>query len=257
MRFKDFNEKEYGQDLLIETVCEIQFPIIMKISSTLPSDFHDILRGAGYLRFIEDSTVSVPNAFDPVQRQQVVFQFSDDNESKIRFSDNWLSLSFTRAYTDFEGFKDQFNAVLSHFIHIYRPAFFSRVGLRCTYVAANTFLSPNVELKVKDFVPSHIFSDFEYDIINDVTYLTKTSGFFDGDFGFNVRHAIDNVSGNFPKGQLDEETSYLIDIDCFYNGLIGEINDVNIKCGEIGRFTMGIFHWSISEVLQELIRASS
>ena len=254
MRFKDFNEEEYGQDLLIETVCEIQFPIIMKISSTLPSDFHDILRSTGYLQFIEDSSVSVPNAFDPVQRQQVVFQFSDDNESKIRLSDNWLSLSFTRSYTDFENFKDQFNTVLSNFIHIYQPAFFSRIGLRCMYVAANTFLPPDVELKVKDFVPSHIFSDFECDIIDDVTCLTKTSRFFDGDFGFNVRHAIDNVSGNFLRGQLNEETSYLIDIDCFYNGLIGEINDVDIKCDAIGRFTMGIFHWSISEVLRELIR---
>ena len=252
MQFKNFNEEEYGQDLLIETVCEIHFPIIMKISSELPSDFHDIVRRAGYLEFIEDLRPSTHNIFDPTQRQQIIFQFTDERDSRIRLSDTSLSLSFTKAYIDSENFKNNLIAVLSNFIQIYQPAFFSRISLSCMYVAANSFLQ-DVELKVKDFVPDHIFSDFESNIIEDVTCLTKTSSFFEDNFGFNIRHAIDNLSGSSAKGQLNKETCYLIDIECFYNSFLGEINDVSNKFDAISRFRRGIFHWSISEILRRII----
>lgn len=121
----------YLKPQIMEVICQLRFPTILSIGAKDPADFQDRIR-AKFPRYIRktENPVKIVNGKPEPQPPVINHEFlSADGRWKVNLTNNFLALA-TPAYTTWEDFANQLDAVLVHFIEIYRPAFFERIGLR-------------------------------------------------------------------------------------------------------------------------------
>ena len=119
----------YEKAQLIEVICQLRYPAILSIDTKEPADFQETVREdfPRYLTQVE--RLASPG---PGQKAQEVTNHSfltEDGSYKISMTKNFIALS-TMRYAGWEEFAKTLDEPLGHFISIYRPAYFERVGLR-------------------------------------------------------------------------------------------------------------------------------
>ena len=135
----------YGKNQLVEVICQLRFPEILKIQAQEPYEFQDAIRSVypQYRKMVEQAPPQMVNGKpvtpDPVHNHQFL---SEDARWKISLTKGFIALS-THAYTRWEDFAKRLDVVLAAFIQAYAPAYFSRVGLR--YI--NAFSRKALELE--------------------------------------------------------------------------------------------------------------
>ncbi len=137
MLFSDNTRHSYANSPLIEVICQLRFPTILSIGSTVPAQFQEAVRDEfpQYVARQEQQPIKItnPNAPQPqIERQPPVTNYnfiSTDGRWKINLTQNFVALS-TLGYTSWEEFAQKLDKVLALFIQIYHPAFFERIGLR-------------------------------------------------------------------------------------------------------------------------------
>jgi len=132
MLFGDNTRYSYARPQLIETICQLRFPTILSISSKEPSEFQEAIRG-DFPRYVARQEQQPPKMVDgkleatpPITNYNFV---AADGRWKVNVTQDFIALS-TLAYTRWEDFAQQLDKILAHFIQIYHPAFFQRIGLR-------------------------------------------------------------------------------------------------------------------------------
>ena len=147
--FNDFERVQYEKAPLLEVICQLRFPKILSISAKEPVDFQELIRSKypRYARNLEKIPPKVMNGPAGVKVEEqpnvVNYQFlSSDGRWKVNLTDSFISLA-TPAYTTWEEFAGKLDEVLAHFIAVYKPAYFERIGLR--YINAVSRKSLNLE----------------------------------------------------------------------------------------------------------------
>ena len=130
--FSNQPRKIYRRNQLIEVICQLRFPEILKIEAHEPADFQDAIRQA-YPQYGKKLEPLPPkNVGGKMVEQGTVnnYQFiSADGAWKVSLTKGFIALSTTR-YTRWEDFAKRLDVVLAAFIETYQPSYFSRVGLR-------------------------------------------------------------------------------------------------------------------------------
>ena len=118
----------YEKAQLIEVICQLRFPAILSIDTKEPADFQETVR-EDFPRYHTQLEHLPPQ---PGQKAQEVTNHSfltEDGSYKISMTKNFIALTTVR-YAGWEEFAKTLDEPLGHFISIYRPAYFERVGLR-------------------------------------------------------------------------------------------------------------------------------
>ena len=253
MHFKDIKRVEYKHNILFEVVFQARFPDIMKISQEDPAEFQDIVRKEGYPEFELEMPLipqGTPKELESAVSTEKVFRFlTEEREWQISLAKNFIALSCAANYKNYEDFRERLEKVLELFRKIYEPSYFTRIGLRYRDIVNETFL-PHITTNIEDFIPEYIFPELSILEATDIKSLQKVSRFDDGDVNANVVHVLSEVSGGFGKHQLENEKSYIIDVDCFVESKIEGINDVLRKCNTFKQIIWNIFQWSITDKLR-------
>jgi uncharacterized protein (TIGR04255 family) len=132
----------YGRNPLIEVICQLRFPPILRIAAEAPAAFQEHVRGE-YPLFSEklpEVNVEVPAGIPPAianilkaslpARKLIGYDFaSADEKWKVSLTQDFLSLS-TKQYSRWEHFREHLQGPLKALIAVYAPAFFTRIGLR-------------------------------------------------------------------------------------------------------------------------------
>ena len=124
MTIKDGQRIEYIRNPIIEAVCQLRFPVILAIGAREPVQFQECIREtfpryAQRLEKIPNSTMAVTNH---------TF-LSENGLVKLCLTSHFIALSVVK-YSSWKTFAGWLDEPLTHFISIYRPAYFERVGLR-------------------------------------------------------------------------------------------------------------------------------
>ena len=117
---------------LLEVLCQLRFPDILKIESTAPAEFQDRIRGEypQYQKKIEQLPPQMVNGKPVPQGTVNNYQFiSEDGQWKVSLTKGFVALS-SHGYTRWEEFANRLDRVLAALIQLYQPAYFTRVGLR-------------------------------------------------------------------------------------------------------------------------------
>ena len=119
-----------------EVICQFRFPEILMISANPPAQFQEIIRAEFPL--FHTRKEGVPPRITGIQGEFHIekvppitnYQFaSADKNWRINLTNNFISLSCSH-YTQWEEFAKMLDKPLAAFIQTYRPAHFTRVGLR-------------------------------------------------------------------------------------------------------------------------------
>ena len=126
----------YRNHQLIEVICQLRFPEILSIGTTVPDKFQEAIRAEfpGYSKRQEmpapKLTGTPGNLTMQKQEPTVNHQFvSADGAWRVNLTSKFISLSCSK-YTCWEDFAGKLDKPLAAFIQIYKPAYFERVGLR-------------------------------------------------------------------------------------------------------------------------------
>lgn len=132
----------YKKNPLVEVICQFRFPTILRIREGHLADFQDVIR-KGYPDYSEQAPSfgvppQVPKELAAVIEQinmpmppgLISHRFSTkDSKRLISLRDGFMALAETK-YERWESFKREIVKVESALKRVYKPAFYSRVGLR-------------------------------------------------------------------------------------------------------------------------------
>ena len=224
----------YQKNPLAEVVCQLRFPEILTIGTTLPDQFQEAIR-AEFPLFTKRQEAPPPKLIGTpgnmtLQNQQssVNYQFSSaDGIWSVNLTTQFISLS-CRKYTRWEDFAKKLDRPLAAFIQIYKPAFFDRIGLR--YV---NFLS-RVRLDLQDVPFSQLIAPCYLGILSeeDVQESTAVRSSVDADVAIRggCRVKIHAGPGLVKKnGQPNKEVHFIFDQDLYMPGQL----PVNLSAGAL------------------------
>ena len=127
MRSSDNRQFLYEKQQLLETICQLRFPTILSIDAKEPADFQDLIR-ADFPRYScqTDSAPGPDGKPQPIRNHTFI---TEDGGFKISLTKDFIAFS-TMRYPGWDGFAHTLDRPLGQFIQVYKPAYFSRIGLR-------------------------------------------------------------------------------------------------------------------------------
>ena len=122
----------YAKRQLVEVICQLRFPEILKIDVSEPADFQERIRRdyPQYEKKIEQLPPQMVNGKPVPQGTVNNYQFvSAEGQWRVSLTKGFIALS-TYGYTRWEEFAQRLDRILAVFIETYHPSWFTRVGLR-------------------------------------------------------------------------------------------------------------------------------
>ena len=248
----------YAHNPLMEVICQLRFPEILKIEAKEPYEFQDAVRAQypQYAKKVEQLPPLQQNGKAIPQGTVNNYQFiTADGQWKISLTKGFIALS-THRYTRWEDFAARLDVVLADFIRLYEPAYFSRVGLRyINFVSRKTLgledrcwrelIQPEfLGLMADDAVQESAFQKHE---------LTATLS-VPGGAKANIKSApavlrrTENATG-----KTTEERVFLLDLDLYMEGntpLGHAVPALNVVHGNAG----SLFRSAITDTLHEAMQ---
>ena len=245
----------YKNNQLGEVICQLRFPQILSIETTVPAQFQDAIRAAFPVYSCRKETpapklVGTPGnmRLEPQQPSNNYQFVSEDGAWRVNLTSTFISLACNR-YTSWEDFAKKLDMPLAAFIQIYRPAYFERVGLR--YL---NFVSRK-ELDLEGAPWRELFQSQYVGLLNDedIQENAATRSTVDAELAIRggCRAKIHAGPGLVKRGGVeDKEVRFIFDQDLFMPGKVA----VNHAAGALETLHSqadSIFRGAITDTLHE------
>jgi len=241
----------YEKTPLREVICQLRFPPILRVEAQTPADFQDRIRErfpllernqpmtAGILAQLPNE---LRNAL-PAQISSTSYIFrADDGFSHLTLNPDSLALTVTN-YTRWEDFREQLFPALDALIEIYKPAHFSRVGLRYLNVILRDSLGlgglPWGDILIPEIVGELRLPQWEAGV-EDARHVIRSKIANSSDAVL-FQHGLAQVEG-------ETETGYALDFD-FYTDIRTDVGDAHATVDRLNGYTGPAFRWCIKPVV--------
>jgi len=259
MNLPEFERVIYKRNPLVEVVCQLRFPPILKISQREPVEFQDEIRFQYPL--FETNKAQVPSEFLNIVEQfslplqsDTTYSFrSEDKRWNLSITKDFIALT-TSSYERYEQFKQRLEEALEIFERIYKPSFYTRVGLRYQ----NLIIRSKLGIEDKDWselIAKHIASElYDPELSSSIQAIVKNLVLKTENGQINLNHGLFTVK---EAQKNSDEIAYLFDAD-FYTeqkmeGNEGAWNVLNQFNQSAGR----LFRWSITDTLHNTMQPQS
>jgi uncharacterized protein (TIGR04255 family) len=255
MNLPEFERVIYNRNPLVEVVCQLRFPPILKISHQEPVEFQDKVRHQ-YPLFETSQLQITPELlkqFGLTLQHEIAYNFkSEDKRWNLSITKDFIALT-TSSYERFEQFKRRLREAVEIFASIYYPSFYTRVGLRYQDLIIRSRL--NLEDQSWSNLISKKFSPelHDEDLAPSIETLMKNISFKDKDGNITLNHGL--VSINDQINNINE-IAYLFDAD-FYTEQKTELNGVWNVLNKFNKSAGKLFRWSITDTLHSALQPQS
>lgn len=254
MPFPDSPRVIYEKNPLVEVICQLRFPAILRIDSEIPAAYQEALRerypifgesqGQQNIKLdLQPELANMLGSAGPLLfRGRTSYDFiSADQSWKVRLTRETLTL-ITSKYERWEDFKEHLRLPLELLIRDYGPAFFTRIGLRYRDVIRRSSLNLR-DVNWRDLLQPHIAGELSTEVADDVLQCANQSLIrFEPESQVLINHGL--------VANQENEICYLIDSD-FSTEQKTEINDVNQRLDDYNRQAGRLFRWCITDRLHE------
>ena len=252
--FPDSARVLYAKNPLIEVVCQLRFPPILRIDSEIPADFQETIRGA--LPLFSDADPSpfpdMPSEVSqllkaslPTQLTRRTWKFqSEDSNWTVTLARDFLALATTQ-YINWGEFRAKLEHLLQALETAYRPSFFTRIGLRYQNLIVRSFLGLN-DAPWSELLQPYIAA--EYHLPSLAPAVQETTHRILVELPYNQARV--NLRYGTARREGEDESLILIDNDFFTEQkteLPNALNLLDLFNRESGR----VFRWCITERLHE------
>ena len=256
MPFPISDRVRYRRNPLKSVICQLRFPTILRVETSLPADFQECIRAA-YPLFQERQVLQgtgLPAEIQgviPEELQQLLpkggrhFDFTSvDREKSITLHRDFLSLTTTK-YGAWDEFVADLRGPLDALIRLYRPAQFARIGLRYH----NLILRSEIDQKeaswsdlINPRLAGILADDLMAPYVNDCTQVA-TIRLKDGLGYVRIQHGLAIEENR-------KEQVYGIDSDFFIDQPTEVGNELDIL-GQLHRQAGHFFRWAIEPRLHD------
>jgi uncharacterized protein (TIGR04255 family) len=259
MNLPEFERVIYKRNPLVEVVCQLRFPPILKISHQEPVEFQDEIR-LQYPLFETTQSQFSPDILKIVQQfglplqSDIAYSFkSEDRKWHLSITKDFLALA-TFSYERYEPFKQRLDQALRIFERIYKPSFYTRVGLRYQDLIVRSTLE--IEDKMwSDLIAKYIASELhDPELSSSIQAVTKSLILQMDNGQINLNHGLVNIKE--PKNNSDE-VAYLFDADFYTEHKIEGNEDVWNLLDRFNKSARNLFRWSITDTLHNALQPQS
>ena len=246
----------YERNPLVLVACQLRFPPILKISHQQPVEFQDEIRFKYPL--FESTQVQVPSEISQAIQQLGVpilndlsYSFkSEDQKWQLIITKDFITIT-TSVYETYEQFQQRFREVVDIFERIYKPSFYSRVGLQYQ----DLIIRSKLGLEDKDWshlITRNIASElYNPDIASSIQLIIKNLILKTEDSQVNFKHGL--VTVKEPEKNNDE-VAYLLDTDFYTEQKIDKGENVWNTLEQFNKSAKKFFRWSITDTLHNAMR---
>ncbi len=256
MPFKESARVIYSNNPLAEVICQFKFPPILRIGAGDIAGFQDKIREEYPLYEAKDPTFELVNF--PKELSELFGKFSfpkpmgitnhrfltKDKKQVVSLSQEFIAVSDTD-YRQWESFKQAIEKGEAALTQEFKPAFYSRIGLRYR----DLIIPENLHLEDKewsDLLQSHIAGELADESVRDNISEIRTRAIIQlpevPGAHVTLVHGLIREPGK-PDG-------YMIDADFSLEkeeGIDGTLSILDEFNGLAGR----LFHWAISDALHK------
>ena len=260
MPFPKSERVTYEKNPLFSVVCQVAFPVVLKIDAELPVDFQERIRDRfpiysqpSSLKFGDMPDHEIPPDLLKIANLTKTYKFNSMNsEWSVTLTNSFLSLVCYK-YTSWESFKDQWDFAFNALIDSYNIKTSSRVGLRY-----HNFISLK-ELKIEntswsELLQSYIAGELDnQDVSNDIVSVQKqiTIRIQEIDSYVQINHGfVEKVQ------DPSKEILYCIDNDFFTQKQL-EIKHVNNILESLHEQSGHCFRWCIKDALHQAMQPTT
>lgn len=247
MPIPDSDRIIYGSNPLSEVVCQLKFPIILRIESEAPASFQEAIRH-DYPIYKEPQAPGIPQGLPPDLARLVgsvvslplpkVHEFStEDGVWRLTLSRDFLALTCSR-YERWEQFVHRFKGPFSALLQVYKPAFFSRVGLRYQNVIRRSVLGL-VGVPWSELLQPHVSGPLSSEIAGEIDELSQAL-----DFTLPDQHGKVTMRHGLIQEQPGGEIFYLIDNDFYIEGRT-VTEDATARLEYFNKYSGRVFRWCV------------
>lgn len=229
MLFSDHERCIYPRHSLQEVICQLRFPTILTIGTREPADFQEAIR-AEFPRYLVKQDIPAPKIAGVGTEHPTVenlppivnYHFiSSDGAWKLNLAPSFIALSTLR-YTSWEDFARKLDQPLGHFIRLYQPAFFERIGLRYLNIISRQKLGLEghdwSELIQSPYLGPLCQTDVREDNVAKCALDAEMR--LDSSCQVRLHAGPGRVQSNLPGAPQDPEVKYILDLDLFMGGSI-------------------------------------
>ncbi len=254
MKFPESQRVTYSRNPLVEVICQLRFPKILRIETEAPVNFQEAIR-AEYPTLNSTRAIELPLIFNPqvnspsvVGGQGLTYEFLDKEEKwKLVLSSDFLALS-TLSYKDWQDFRTRLSNAINLLVKCYSPSHFTRVGLRYQDLIIRSELEL-IDHPWRSLLQPPILGTFVADNLPEQDFLEALSVFA---CRLDYSDAILRVRYGLARKGESEELGYLIDAD-FYTEKNTEISDATRSLDQFNREAGNFFRWCIKRELQQAL----
>lgn len=267
MDLPDTNRVIYSKNPLNSVICQLKFPSILKIGSSDPIDFQEEIRNEFpiYEKNLEYSVESnlpieviaqlpqdTANAIPYKTVTRINYKFtSADKNWVINLANDFLALSVKR-YDRWDNFREHFLTPLTALWKIYKPTFFSRIGLRYVNAIDRSVLGLSAsswkEL-IEPFILGMLSStDIENDSLKNSMSIDEVR--LTSEISARVLHGLGRINNS-------KEIIYLIDNDIFSEKQIKDSKDAVETLNALNSYGRKLFRWCITDKLHDAMEPSN
>lgn len=259
MNLPEFERVIYKHNPLVGVVCQLCFPPILKISHQEPVEFQDEIRFQYPL--FETTKAQVPSEILKIV-QQVGLPLQSDIAYSFKSEDQRWSLSITKdsiglttsSYERYEQFRQRLEEALEIFERIYKPSFYTRVGLRYQDLIIRSKLGIE-DKNWSELIAKHIASELhDPELSSSIQTVVKSLILKTENGQINLNHGLITVKE--PQKNSDE-TSYLFDADFYTEQKIEGNGDVWNLLNQFNQSAGRLFRWSITDTLHNAMQPQS
>ena len=249
------NRCEYRRNQLHEVICQLRFPEILSIGTTVPAAFQDMIRDE-YPQYSAKKDAPAPKIMGTPGNftlenppASINYQFtSADGMWRVNLTTRFISIACNR-YTGWEDFAARLDKPLAAFIKLYKPAYFERIGLRYVNIISRKALELD-GIPYKELINSCYLGILaEEDVVESTTSRCSV----DAEIGLRggCRAKIHAGPGMVKRGnQQDPEVKFIFDQDLFLPGKL----PVNLSTGSLQMLhsqAYFLFRGAITETLHD------
>jgi uncharacterized protein (TIGR04255 family) len=259
MRFPASQRFTYEKNPLVEVICQLRFPRILKIDNEDPYNFQEAIRSEypqlyskreiPISTLLADASPEALGAGAGLIESSKSHEFLDaKNEWKLVLASNFLSLS-TLKYTTWEDFRKRLSAALDVLIRLYSPPHLSRIGLRYQDLIVKSEMGLS-EAKWQELIQPSILGVLAIADVpdSDISEMDLTESSSSFGCTLDILNAKINVRSGLGLRAGSSEPGFLIDSDCYTDSPV-EVSNVLPTLNQFNAESRNFFNWAIKPKL--------
>lgn len=245
----------YRQSPLLDVICQVRFPPVLRIESEAPASFQEAIRSKFPL--VERRATGVEIAGLPVElsrlvamsgQQTIQYDFrSEDGNHTLTLVPDFLALT-SKSYGRWEDFTALLAPALTALENVYKPSFYTRIGLRYRNQIEPEKLglsaAPWSNLLSKNVLGELVGSDVDGVVFSEA-YRHLRLHFADSKVSVYLQHGLGTAIGG-------GRAPYVVDVDVYTEQKTEVANEYS-QLHQLHALAGRVFRWCVSDRLHEAL----